>query len=406
MTIGLFIRLAVAVTSIVARPARTSTGALRGRKRQRLRRPDRLRHSDCCTSGACAFLTGRRPYIARSDCNDANATVYPGAPQLCDGVNNNCSAPGWPAVPANEADADGDGVRICAGDCDDTRPQRFPGNPEVCDGLDNDCTGGVPANEADVDLDGVRICGGDCDDFNPQRFPGNPEVCDGIDNDCVGGAPANEADADGDGERLCEGDCDDTNPDRYKGNAETCDGIDNDCIDGVPADEADADQDGYRICGNDCDDQNAQRYPGNPEVCDGIDNDCADGVPANEVDTDGDGVLECEGDCDLANQEVWATPGEVTGLLLHEVAGVTSLSWTPPTRLGCVVPRYDTLRSMVPNDFMTAAVCIEADGTDTSSVDPDLPPPGSIAFYLVRCENDCPSGQGPLGIAGPGRLCP
>jgi hypothetical protein len=28
-------------------------------------------------------------------------------------------APGWPAVPANEADGDGDGWRICSGDCND-----------------------------------------------------------------------------------------------------------------------------------------------------------------------------------------------------------------------------------------------------------------------------------------------
>ena len=55
------------------------------------------------------------------DCNDGNASVYPGAPQVCDGTNNNCSAPGWPSLSGtNDFDDDGDGLSECAGDCNDT----------------------------------------------------------------------------------------------------------------------------------------------------------------------------------------------------------------------------------------------------------------------------------------------
>jgi hypothetical protein len=504
--------------------------------------------TDCCTSAACAGGDADGDDVAAlCDCNDGNAAVYPGAPQLCDGINNNCSAPGWPAVPANEADVDGDTVRVCGGDCDDGNPQRYPGNPEACDGIDNDCVGGVPVSEADADVDGFRGCAGDCDDANPNRFPGNTEVCDGLDNDCAGGLPASELDGDADGVRGCGGDCDDGNPERYPGHAEACDGLDNDCLggvpanesdadtdgvrvcggdcddadplaypgrpetcdgidndcvggvpgtesdadgdgyrpchgdcddlnsqvnpgqaeicdgsdndcvdgvppeeadldhdgcricggdcddtdpsryreapeicdgldndcaDGVPADEADADADSFRLCDDDCDDSNPARFPGNPEICDGLDNDCADGVPTGEgEDVDEDGFDGCEGDCDDNNDAIWATPGEATGLMLTHAAGLTTLSWGPPSAPGSASLRYDVLRCLAPSDFVTDAVCVETDGTDTTSLDPDTTPEGSIFAYLVRAKNDCPLGQGSLGTASgntprTGRTCP
>jgi len=36
-------------------------------------------------------------------------------------------------------DDDGDGYSECAGDCNDGNPSIFPGAPELCDGLDNNC---------------------------------------------------------------------------------------------------------------------------------------------------------------------------------------------------------------------------------------------------------------------------
>jgi len=55
------------------------------------------------------------------DCNDADAATYPGAPQQCDGRNNDCDMPGWPALAGtNEADDDMDGLTECQGDCNDS----------------------------------------------------------------------------------------------------------------------------------------------------------------------------------------------------------------------------------------------------------------------------------------------
>jgi hypothetical protein len=82
-------------------------------------------------------------------------------------------------------DADGDGAHE-GEDCDDNDATRFPGNPEICDGVDNDCDGSLPYEEADADADGVMICESDCDDNAAYNFPGNTEICDGLDNDCDG----------------------------------------------------------------------------------------------------------------------------------------------------------------------------------------------------------------------------
>lgn len=55
-------------------------------------------------------------------------------------------------------DADGDGVRADAGDCDDADPSVYPGATERCDGVDNDCDGAPMAGEVDADSDGDLDC--------------------------------------------------------------------------------------------------------------------------------------------------------------------------------------------------------------------------------------------------------
>jgi hypothetical protein len=55
-----------------------------------------------------------------SDCDDLDASVYPGAAQICDGVNNDCDDPSWPGLAGtNEFDNDSDTFSTCGGDCDD-----------------------------------------------------------------------------------------------------------------------------------------------------------------------------------------------------------------------------------------------------------------------------------------------
>ena len=126
--------------------------------------------------------------IAQGDCDDHRNTVYPGAPQICDGLNNNCAAPGWPAVSATEIDDDLDGYRDCEGDCNDAAVAIHPGAPEAgCDGVDNDCNAATP-DVRDGDGD-TFACDTDCDDADPATYPNAPETNEGNDNQCAPSEP-------------------------------------------------------------------------------------------------------------------------------------------------------------------------------------------------------------------------
>ena len=269
------------------------------------------------------------------DCDDASSSIYPGAGEFYNGVDDDCdervdeSTPGY--------DDDGDGYSELEDDCDDADPERHPGAEEVCDAIDQDCDGAIDEGTdcQDDDGDGYTEGDGDCDDSDDDVYPGADEPLDGVDSDCDGDIDEGTDAFDDDGDCYCEaapcqgsvepsckvveeGDCDDdpkTGPEIHPDGEEVCDGQDNNCDGYIDEDAAadagiwyaDTDYDGYGdpgdvwySCsmppgyvpdGTDCDDSTNTVNPGASESCDGADNDCDTAIDEGVLDTfyyDGD----------------------------------------------------------------------------------------------------------------------
>ncbi|MBT3218101.1 MAG: hypothetical protein HN348_03345, partial [Proteobacteria bacterium] len=135
------------------------------------------------------------------DCDDANSTVYPSAPERCDGVLNDCLET---ALSSEEVDNDGDGYVECAidasgwfgtpivggRDCDDTEDtlgvNTYPGSAPLDD--ESKCLADGDGDDFGDDnpkRSGVAV-GTDCDDEYFKVNPHSLEVLDGLDNDCEG----------------------------------------------------------------------------------------------------------------------------------------------------------------------------------------------------------------------------
>jgi hypothetical protein len=201
----------------------------------------------------------------------------------------------------------------------------------------------------------------------------------------------------------CE-DCDGTNI------ADVCKiaaGVSLDCNDNGVPDNCDTqcsvgcDLDGD-LCLNDVDSN-----PGDRHVCGDTDGDGCDDCwigwyfPGFDgLDTDSDGYCDA-GDCAPDNAVIWSDPGSIDTLEVSHAMDVTSLSWQAPDEWGAVIVRYDTLRSPVDSDF-GGAVCLATDEMDRTTDDTDPTAPGSLSYYLIRVENDCPGGTGSMGAGSDG----
>ena len=174
-------------------------------------------------------------FVESVDCNDRDAAINSDAPEVCDGIDNNCDgfvdddanvvdAPSWyldrdvdgygdDTVVKVTCNTPGGGWSLEGGDCDDTDPDAVPGGQEICNGKDDDCDGtedepeeaiGAEVWYEDRDFDtfgdpatGKLTCpqqvprlsvqnGEDCDDTDDAQYPGAAEYCNNEDDDCDG----------------------------------------------------------------------------------------------------------------------------------------------------------------------------------------------------------------------------
>jgi hypothetical protein len=235
-----------------------------------------------------------------TDCDDTDASVYPGATEYCNGYDDNCDgtidedtaadAVTWYAD--SDSDSYGDvsvtdvdcyqptGYVADSTDCDDTVATTYPGADEYCNGVDDDCDGTI---DEDTAVDAVSwYADADSDGY------GDPSVSD---TECY--QPS--------GYVADNTDCDDTVATTNPGATEYCNSVDDDCDGDIDEDTAfdavpwyaDTDSDGYGdpavvdtecyqpsgyVADNtDCDDSVSTTYPGADEYCNSVDDDC-DGV--------------------------------------------------------------------------------------------------------------------------------
>ena len=285
------------------------------------------------------------------DCDDANAAIYPGAPELCDGLDNNCSGVVDDSLTVftyyRDADNDGFGAAATAldtcataapagfvlngNDCDDNDPLVNPDAPEACDGIDNNCDGQV--NEGlerftyfyDSDSDGfgddgitLDTCateipnnyaavGGDCNDLDPEVRPDAVEVCDAVDNNCDGQTNEGlerfvyypDVDADGFGDDAAALDT---------------------CLTEVPT--------GFVTVGGDCDDTNGTINPEAIEIGDNTVDENCDGSLVNTYDADALGDWRVAPNPVTEQITLSELPGGLLRLRLLDVNGQLLLSTT------------------------------------------------------------------------------
>ncbi|AKF07989.1 MopE-related protein [Sandaracinus amylolyticus] len=382
-----------------------------------------------------------------ADCDDADATIHPGAPELCrDDVDQDCDG-----RDAECEDRDRDDWRSCSAadapgtcDCEDGVREINPGATEICrDGVDQDCDGRDGICDQDGDgFEADRETGGspDCDDTDPEIFPGAVEVCtprddpDAVarDEDCNGfvdDAPdCTDDDLDRDGSPACtdvapgagcartDCDCDDCDAGIHPGAIDFCgngldedqNGTDSACPSG------DADLDGFASLaagGADCDDTSASIYPGAPERCgDGIAQSCIADVDCAGGDTDADQYVppaDCgpddaaqapgqaevcntlDDDCDGTTNEVLGTP--VAGLPYGPSGCVLGDARLGPTCAGtgaCVT------------DFLTSV--FHCGGCRVAC---NVPGGDVVADVCIGGVCDCSSQGGALGACTSGTTC-
>ena len=240
------------------------------------------------TTAACSAPAG---YVSNStDCNDASASVHPGATETCNTIDDDCDGSTDEGVQTTfYADADNDtygdlatttaacsapaGYVSNSTDCNDASASVHPGATETCNSVDDDCDGSTDEGVqttfyADADNDtygdltvstsactapaGYVTNSSDCNDSNNAINPAATETCNSIDDNCSGTAD----------EGVTTTYYEDNDSDTYGSSTSSVQAC------SLPA--------GYVTNNTDCNDNNGSVNPGATELCgNSIDEDCS-----------------------------------------------------------------------------------------------------------------------------------
>jgi hypothetical protein len=143
---------------------------------------ERERHeSDRSSRGSGSRADADRDgYSARRDCNDHDPTIYPGAPEIPnDGIDQDCDGSDLVVAVCADTDNDGHSDISCGGDdCNDADPTIYPGAPEIAgDGIDQDCNGSDLASGSGDTGSGGNGGAGPHADLTYAAYPGNCLSC-------------------------------------------------------------------------------------------------------------------------------------------------------------------------------------------------------------------------------------
>jgi hypothetical protein len=212
-------------------------------------------------AGGCEISNefGDCPGIFECDDGELICIGAQAAPEICDGLDNNCDG----ATDEGFPDTNNDGIKDClVSDKDGDDILDFEDNcPTIFNGdqADFDLDGKGDACDLDDDND-LSADVTDCKPLDPKVFPGNEELCNGIDDDCD--LLVDEGFTDTDGDKLA------------------------DCVDGDDDNDGAADE-------ADCAPGDDDIFPGADESCNGVDDDCDVSVDEGFADTDEDGIADC-----------------------------------------------------------------------------------------------------------------